>query len=494
KEDPDSRTAQVDEAVGRTVPQYGGNASAYGLRVLFARGLSGAVPSNGNKDLGELYKSANSYCGYTDRELVLARVSKTEFSNTSRFAKAAAVEPDNATTVDLETPSRCDIYNSYKGDAPVSMVTPFLSTTGALGDADKKGVPASSSINTTAGPHTKWDYKPADCSTPNGKDQAGPNTKPLVGPTSVACTKDDEITAQAESRVKPADALDITVTRATTSTKVSKDKAKGLVSTATARLEGVRIGDVSIGYIVNSATSFAKGRKGTAGTVFDKPQIGFVDGPGIPTCTDQCDLDAVLKALNSALAGRAEFRRVSPSDRLAQGSPGGYEAGILKSEKQQASDNSLSGDKSVEIPALEMVVYNDNANIGRARQVYQFAGVRADSHYGVQLAGAECSTCGDAIGASIDVGTGVVGAAPPLLNDGQPLLGRVMMPSENVLRRFVRQAAAGADYSLRIIFSNPRDAMVMATVWVLLWGPFVASRRRRALRAVADADPEGSSR
>jgi hypothetical protein len=31
----------------------------------------------------------------------------------------------------------------------------------------------------------------------------------------------------------------------------------------------------------------------------------------------------------------------------------------------------------------------------------------------------------------------------------------------------------------------------MATVWALIWGPFVASRRRRALKAVATADPEG---
>ncbi|MDQ1444651.1 MAG: hypothetical protein QOI20_1115, partial [Acidimicrobiaceae bacterium] len=488
-------------APGKTIAQFSGNASAYGLRVLLARGLAGAAPSNGNSSLGPLYRDVNSYCGFTDRELVLARVSKTEFSNNSRFARAAAVDPDNATVVDLAAPSRCDIYNKYTGGETFSggaqALLPFLQTTGVLGEVDKSA-PASQAINDAIGPHTTWDYSPADCSSANGDDQAGPNSKPLVGATSVSCTKENEISAAAESRVKPSDQLDVTVAKATSSTKVKRDSNKGLVSTATSRLEGVKIGEISIGYIENTATSFAKGRKGLAGTEFDKPKIGFVDGPGVVACTDHCDVDTVLKSLNTALSGRAEFRRISPEPQLAHGSPGGYEAGILKSEKQQASDNSLTGDKSVEIPALEMVVYNDNAAIGRARQVYQFAGVRADSHYGIQLAGvgsSECTSCALDVGTTIDQATGDVAAGLPLPNDGVPLAVRMPGPSgENPVRRAIRQTAAGIDYSLRIIFSNPREAMLMATVWLLMWGPFVASRRRRALRAVIAADPEGPSR
>jgi hypothetical protein len=495
REDPDARTAQVDETPGRTVPQYGGNASAYGLRVLLSRGISGVVPSNGNTDAGDVYKNANTYCGFTDRELVLARVAKTEFSNTSRFARAAAVDADNATIIDLATPSRCDLFNSWAGPpAPfMDILMPFLHTTGALSDLDRDGVPASETLNGTVGPHTTWDYKPADCASAEGQDEAGANTKPVVGDTSVTCDKDDEISAVAESRLKGADALDVTVARAKASTKVERNKEKGLVSTATSRLEGVNIAGISIGYIENSATSFAHGRTNTAGTVFNKPKIGYVDGPGVPSCTDQCDVDAVLKALNSALAGRAEFRRITPETRMAKGTPGGYEAGILKSEKQQASDNSLTGDKSVEVPAFELVVYNDNPSIGRARQVYQFAGVRADSHYGIQLAGVgeECVTCLADVGDTVDGVTGdVVDAGPALPNDGVPLAVRIPT-NENTIHRAIRQTAAGANYSLRIIFSKPREAMLMATVWLLMWGPFVASRRRRALKAVTAADPEG---
>lgn len=500
REDPDSRTAQVDEVPGTTQTQYGGNASAYGLRVLLASGIGGAIPSNGNQEVGLLYRNANSYCGFTDREMVLARVSKTELSNTSRFARAASMDPDNSTIVDLSAPSRCDIYNSYQGASyPIAgALLPFLNSPGVLQDADRNTPendyvdPPSTVINEALGPRTRWDYKPADCSTEDGKDEAGPNTRDLTGKTSVDCDGDNSISAKAESRVRQADASDMTVSvaRATASTKVYKDPERGLVSTATSRLEGVKIGDISIGYISNTATSYAKGRKDSAKTEWEKPKIGYVDGVGVPSCTDQCDVGAVIKALNSALAGRVEFRTVAPEQRLAAGSPGGYEAGILKSEKQIASDNSLSGDRSVEIPAMEMVVYNDNTSVGRARQVYQFAGVRVDSHYGIQVVGDGCSTCGGGINDVLDPMTGDVdpGIIP---SDGVASAPNFPEATENIIKRFVRQSAAGANYSLRIIFSNPQEALLMATVWVLIWGPFVASRRRRALKAVATADPEG---
>src|SRR5581483_12101095 len=117
-QDPDTRTAQVAEGAGRTVAQYGGNATAYGYRTLLSRGVAGATPSNGNGDAGDLLQGVNSACGFTDRELVFAHVSKTELSDTARFARAASVDPDAATIVDSKTPSRCDIYNSYKGNAP----------------------------------------------------------------------------------------------------------------------------------------------------------------------------------------------------------------------------------------------------------------------------------------------------------------------------------------------------------------------------------------
>lgn len=486
-DNPDSRTAQVDEAPGKTAHQFGGNASAYGLRVLLSRGVAGAVPTNGNSDAADLNQGVNSDCGFTDRELVLARVSKTELSNTSKFARAAALDADSATIVDSSTPSRCDIYNSYKS-GPAGPIAPFLDTPGLLGTVDQHA-PASSTLDSAAGPHTAWDYSPADCTTDDGQANAGPNTKALAGPASVDCTKDDEISAAAEGRAKPGDGLDVTVSRAVASTKVRLDDTRGVITTATSRLEGVRIGDISIGYIAGSATSFAHGRAGTAGTEF-KTAIGYVDGPGLPSCTDACDVDSVITALNSALAGRAEFRKVAPQADLAAGTPGGYEAGVLKSQKQQSSDASLSGDKSNEVPVLEMIVYNDSASGGRARQVYQFGGVRADSHYGIEVLGASgCESCFASPGSLVDASTGAVTLAAALPNSGTPLSVHVAA-QEGVLHRFARQSVAGADYSVRLIFSSPRDALLMATVWALLWAPFIASRRRRALRRVAEADPE----
>lgn len=481
KADPDGRTAQIAEAPGKTVAQYGGTASAYGLRVLLARGIAGAVPSNGNKDVGDLYQGVNSYCGFGDREMVLAGIGSTELNDLSKFARAAAVSFDNATTVDLKLPSRCDIYNSYNGPFfPITAIAPFLQTTGVLTTLDSKtppGAQPSALINENIGPKTAWDYQPADCTSPDGKARSGPNSAALVGPTKVECDLANEIKASAEGHAREVDGTGITVARATSSTSVRLDPVKGLVSKAESKVEGLRIGSITIGYLKSTAVSYAKGRKGTAFTEYPTPEIGYIEGPGIPRCATGCNLDAVIAQLNNALSGRMEFRRPPPQADLVTGSPGGYEAGVLKSQKQKASDNSLSGDSSVEIPALEVVVYNDNPAIGRARQVFQFAGVRVDSHYGIQPIDDSLSALGAEVlddGQLPDVGTEV---APP------PVAG-ITAPPENPITRFFRQAVAGVLNGLRILFANPREALLMATVWGLLAAPFMAARRRRALQVM----------
>ena len=60
-------------------------------------------------------------------------------------------------------------------------------------------------------------------------------------------------------------------------------------------------------------------------------------------------------------------------------------------------------------------------------------------------------------------------------------------PGEGLLRqiiRFFEQTTEGVVTALRLIVANPRQGLLMATVWLLLAGPFLASRRRRALLAV----------
>ena len=486
RQDPDARTAQIAEAPGKTVAQYGGTASAYGLRVLLARGIAGAAPTNGNADAGSVFSNVNSYCGFGDRELVLADIESTELNDLAKFARASAVSFDNATVVDLKVPSRCDIYNSYKGPFfPVTAVAPFLQTTGVLTTLDARtppGAQPSAIINQSIGPRTSWDYRPADCTSADGKAEPGPNSAPLAGPTEVDCDLENEITASAQGHAREIDGTGVTVTRATSSTSVRLDPVKGLVSTAEAKVEGLRIGNVTIGYLKSTATSYAKGRKGTAFTEYPVPEVGYIEGPGVPHCATGCNLDAVITQLNNAFSGRMEFRRPPPQSDLIEGSPGGYEAGVLKSQKQKASDNSLSGDSSVEIPALEVIVYNDNPAIGRARQVFQFAGVRVDSHYGIQPIEASLGGVG---GEVVGDGSAADGSALDEVDDGLPLPSAIVSPPENPIVRFFRQAVAGVLEGLRILFANPREALLMATVWALLAAPFLAARRRRALRAMS---------
>jgi hypothetical protein len=180
----------------------------------------------------------------------------------------------------------------------------------------------------------------------------------------------------------------------------------------------------------------------------------------------------VIPQLNNALAGRAEFRALVPDARLRTGSPGGYEAGIIKSEKQSSSDNALVGDKSREVPALEIILYNDNPRIGRARQVIQLAGVRADAHYGIQVFD-EGSPCG-------------IECEPPIIVDPvEPqIIDRVVtVPGPGKTRTItkpgkIRYAIPGG---YRLLLANPRAAGGMLTVWLLMAAPFVVAVRRRRL-------------
>lgn len=500
-EDPDSRTRQVKEKPGATTAEYGGTATAYGSRVLFAAGFTGLVPSNGNDSVGRAYKDMGAQCGLRDRELVLGGFAEASLaSGAEPDALAEAVHLDQGTVQDFGKPSRCDLYFQYVGplqnDDIERVREPFYFTslmrvidqrTGEVEPAEALCAEYlrdprcrsswSDRVDTTAGPATTWDYTPAECTSPGQVDKAGNNARHFRGDTWVDCKNDQHVQARAEGQADgvlgtSTAPIPIRIGHAISTTSVRLDPSRGLVSTATSRVEDIVIGPITIGFVENRAESFAKGRMGTAGTADYEPQIGLIKGPGFTACEIRCDLNSVIPQLNNALAGRAEFRALPPDVRLLEGSPGGYEAGIIKSEKQASSDNALVGDKSREVPALEIILYNDNPRLGRARQVIQLAGVRADSHYGIQVF-EEGTPCG-------------IECDPPVDDtDGEPqIIERVVTVEGPGTTRTItrpgriRYAVPGG---YRLLLANPRAAGGMLTVWLLMLAPFAVAMRRRRL-------------
>lgn len=502
EDDPDSRTKQVVEKEGKTIAEYGGNATAYGARILLAAGFTGMVPSNGLNSVGTAYKDMGLNCGLRDREMVLGGFAETSLaSGAEPDALAEAVHLDGGTEQDFGKPSRCDLYYQYVGPVYNVDVEPyrqpyyFTSLMHFLNENAKaeqvealcaqyiKDERCDSSwadrVDRTVGPTTAWSYRPAECSSPGQVDKPGQNSTTFRGDTWVDCKKETHVQAHAEGRADgvlgtTAAPLAVKIGRAISTTSVKLDPKLGLVSDSLSRVENIVIGPVTIGFIQNKARSFAHGLSGTAGTETYRPEIGLVKGPGITSCAVRCDIDVLIPQLNNALAGRAEFRTLTPDSALKAGSPGGYQSGIIKSEKQAASDNALVGDKSREVPALEVIIYNDNPQIGRARQVLQFAGVRADSHYGIQVFDDEIP-CGPE-------------CEPPVEQPEPQIVDRVVTVEGPGTTRTItkpgriRYAIPGG---YRLLLANPRAAGGMLTVWLLLAAPFVIAGRRKRLSALS---------
>lgn len=493
KSEPDSLTKQVKEEAGRTTAQYGGSATAYGVRSLLAGGMMGAIPNMGNDNIGRVIKEVNTRCGMKDREVVLAAIQQTELQNSGREAKASGAYLDNASVQDLERPSRCDIYNevglgfSLLGVEKAVETLQFSSLYGRMDETLPGPYPGQPErgyadfADETLGDDTKWEYQAATCS--RSRAVPGHNSDQLAGPTSVSCDRPGLVTAQSEGRARQ-DAigtLTVSVGRAYTETSVKLDGTKGMLSEASAVVENFKIGPVTIGYIENNATSFAKGRTGTAGTSEYRPIVAGVRGPGISGCELRCDIGAVIPMLNTALAGRAEFRTLRPDPVLRQGSPGGYQSGIIKSEKQRSSDNALVGDKSGEVPALEVIIYNDNPRLGRIRQLIQLAGVHVDSQYGIQLFddGTPCPECAGLLGFADELGDDVFADPGSVDVEG-------VGDGSGPIMRLVRKVIGGIAEGIQVLLANPREAGVVATVWALLLGPYVVWRRRRLLAALGN--------
>jgi hypothetical protein len=216
----------------------------------------------------------------------------------------------------------------------------------------------------------------------------------------------------------------------------------------------------------------------------------------IELCTVECHPDELVERLRGMGLGRVEFRSMSGrDDRLLRGTPRGAQTAVQKSAARQASDRALMGDFRPEVPALEIVVYNDNSEFGKARQVYQFAGVASSAGYNiVPLPTGEgfgddgSPSRPDGLDEAVEIvaqreGDGGAGLVPEALGedggDGSvPAdLGR-SEPAAGLGWRRIPQALLDG---LQLIFTSPRHALLFLTAWAVFGFPAMVSRRRRLL-------------
>ena len=468
--DPDRNTADVDERDGVTEVRYNASGSGYGSRVLLAKGYATVVPAPTAGVVAPTFPVFDRFkerCGYTDRDLFLGRVARAEYDTGSTAAAAAAVDADSATKQDLnQLTSRC------------------FKELGTAGDAKR------------------WAYEPAVCATSEGDEAktdegGGDGVLPNPGTSSVHCPEPGRtLEARAESTLTGAT---VEVDRSWTTTRIERT-GEGVRSTVESVAQGVTLGDVlSIGEIRSRATSTSNGRpkRGDMSTHDIEIRNVVFQGQPVPTCQPTCDPVLLERDLNALAGARAVFRtghgdNSGRDEALVDGSPRGAQTAVQKSVARQSSDRALVGDFTTEVPALEMTVFNDNVEWGRARQVYQFAGVATSATYNIVLrpsfgalpedpglpedpvvADGGSTPFGDLLE---QVGTGGTGPLPV----AEAALRTDDDDGPGGLAGVVKAVARG----LRLFLTSPRTALLLLTAWALLGSPAVLSRRRRLLAGV----------
>jgi hypothetical protein len=497
--DQDRFTTDTEEVPGVTESNFTGTAHAYGLRTVMVGGLEGA---NGVRSTTT---QALSPCLKPDREIVIARVRRAALSNSLASASSIAADAEAVTRTDLQEPgNRC----YPRGIAPATQGVDALAqeTIGPLiKEADRRG-------------GQQWPFKESECA----GDQKIVNTAEMAPGFSATST-----CAQSKQDTQASGVGDVfsvpngpRVGQSYTSVKLARVAERGLVVRGEAWVRGVEVpGAFSIDAATTIAEAFAGGRFGTAGTIFKRSVCGvripraalaslppdavkelpqrdgdvFFEGcfdpftqigrVGTQTIVNNNITDRpVVFLLNRALGSRGRMRVPDPDYELAKGTPGGYLSSIQKNRGEEIQARAISNDASTEVPAFEIIMFNDDQFAGRGRQLYQFAGVDVSSTYGIFLPrtldfGADFGSAG-AEESLPDLLIDATGGFPALDTPATALLGEQVRP-ENVVAALVNRVAGG----LKFLARTPRQAALASVLWLLLGLPLYLASRRRALMA-----------
>lgn len=503
-------TTNVPEDKDLTQASFLGTGTGYGARVVLTGGLDALTQGAAS--------SAESLCGRVDRELLGGSVGRVELSDQSTTADAASLDADAATQEAFGNPiSRCrpqapepqgSQINRCHGDTEeLSFDDRQKDKDGKDVDENKDGCPDRTGVNrygavcvqnTAAESTDKWSDRavPRDGFEAKATCNAENETADANAEASLGNREIEEFQATYADQGVPIDP--VRIGRAQSTVEVTRKLGKGVVVSVDSIARGIELPGVgTIGVVRAEATSTATGRDARAWGEFTRTicdvRVGTVVFRG---CTgDRKQQESMVKQLNDAFGGRGEVRLRQPDDDLARGTQHGYLAGVERDRKQLFSDQSISRDRSLAIPGLEIVLYHgDGGSWGAGRQIVQLAGVQASTSYGItcvygQGANGKCLTA--------DEGTIRFGPDLPLPGGPDtPDIPGVIDPDprpnpeggqESLIERIVKAPFRAIAHALRLLFNNPRELGLLATVWALLYAPCYLGERRRSITGLRDA-------
>lgn len=476
-EDLDAGTADIPEVQGKTGVVYSGAAAGFGAHVLITGGLPRAVDNNDPTCILDPTRvriddrcASEQLLTSGNREVFLG-ATQIEFGSEtgiSADASGVAIPPaDTATDADLKRLGDCEAepiaartgqplpptYSEFCAGSPLA---PFRYGTRGQGGG---GYPVEGATCVAYGSgFTQDERRP---------QELGPPSTHWIGSSRVECNAKDKsgLAIAAASALSFPDSVAPVFSVARTATEITTSLTQGgVVTTVSSSAAGVRIGDFSIGEILTTVKTQAKGRTGTAQTEIHR-SISGVHGPGI-SCAIECDGTAVAKAITDTLGQRV---RASVPEALQVESPRGYQSFVVKDPALRDSERASNDDDTFTVNGLTIVFLNDGLK-GRNRVVLQLAGVQAESRYGIFALPEESRD--QVLGETFDF---VPDALPPV-----QLPPTIIERVKTIIGKAVRYPIYVAVDAYNLVVHNPREFGLLFLMWSIFAAPIYFAIRRRA--------------
>jgi len=501
--DPDAATVDSPERASVTGETHSGAAGGYGVYLL-SDGGPNRIFSNATAlcpdifaglDQGLLECIQNKVTTPGDRAMYLGRIAQSSLTNVGANGQATSLEvADAATARDLGNAGAYGTTVDPGAGQPPSSTSPTPTPIVLPGARSVTNPTPAPGARPSPGPLDFPIDRPQDVPTCQdfGGSPGSADEHTGVGNAATTCNLARQlVSASAEfgrdDRVpSPPGGVELGSARAWASTTL--DPQKGMVSTANATATGIVLqfpdGTViSIDEIAASATSVAHGRPGTADGTYSRTIKGFVapeytcGETGFPACDPQQVANAITDALTKAGFDAQAFVP-GPDQTYFNGTPGGYQAVVTKDLTLQRSDETVNDDSSDLVPGLEIVFYGDGPG-GRTRELLQFAGVHAESHYGIYLLsrGGEPPTPEPLPTLTSTAGPGGGNTTSPPHADG----GDGGARKDTGILGVLHHIADIIRETWRLLVSDPATAALLAGFWVLLFTPVYLAVRRRSL-------------
>ena len=288
----------------------------------------------------------------------------------------------------------------------------------------------------------------------------------------------------------------VRVGRAASKVNVKRKLGEGITVTVDSIARNIEIpGLGTIGAVRAEATSTATGRDGRAIGTYTRTicdiQLGALVVSG---CLGDAKQQAsIVKQLNDTFGGRVELRLRSPDRVMIGGTPHGYLAAVQRDRKQVFGDQTISRDKSLAVPGLEVIFFQGEGPNGAGRQIFQLAGVEASTSYGIacalgQAANGQCAAENEILGddnETVVSSNGETIVVTEVQEVESARSGDESTDRDAKIIRLLKKIPQAIAEAVRLLFNNPRELGLMAAVWGLLYAPCYLGERRRSIRRLS---------